>query len=170
MMHSAAQGVVMTASAAATEAGDWLGATARYWLGLDEQITVEPLKIAGEPITAKEPHVRVGITLAAAADSVRVCGRSRHEWVLQWADEFQSDGLPDKTRWSFQTNCNAWVHSASHNEKQWYTANREENARVDGGVLRIHAQKEDFEGCEHTSARLHAQNKLEFTYGLRPPA
>jgi beta-glucanase (GH16 family) len=114
---------------------------------------------AAVPIAARPQR------FGGAARAVHVCGRSRHEWALQWADEFTHDGLPDPERWAFQTDCNRWIHSETHNELQWYTAGREANARVTDGVLRVRAVREPHEGCSYTSARLHTRGKLEIKYG-----
>ena len=51
-----------------------------------------------------------------------------------------------------------------NNESQYYT-NRLDNAKVEGGVLKITAKKEGFQGSAYTSARLLTAGKFEFTYG-----
>ena len=50
-------------------------------------------------------------------------------------------------------------------EDQFYTENREENARVDGDHLIIEAIKEDWGGRSYTSARLVSKYKGDWTYG-----
>lgn len=88
---------------------------------------------------------------------------------LVWADEFNTDGLPDAAKWSYDTvrNKEGW-----HNhELQYYSAQRPENAVVQGGTLRITARKEslrdapDWGGQPYTSARLLTRGHAAWTYG-----
>ena len=60
-------------------------------------------------------------------------------WTLVWSDEFETNGLPDPTKWAFDTDRNraGWYN----NEKQYYAANRLENSRVENGKLIITARK-----------------------------
>lgn len=82
---------------------------------------------------------------------------------LVWSDEFEYTGLPDPSKWVFDTKGNdyAW----GNNEKQYYTENNLANAIVENGVLKIIARKELKEGKEYTSARLITKGKAEFKYG-----
>lgn len=140
--------------------GEFTAASARAALSPDGEGDEDASRSAEH--RARSPHR----SLAGAGHVVRVSGRSRHKWILHWADEFDYTGLPDRNRWSFQTNCNAWIHGPSHGEKQWYTADRHENASVGGGSLKITARREPWgDGGQYTSARLHTQGKLELTYG-----
>ena len=50
-------------------------------------------------------------------------------WKLVWSDEFNYAGHPDPTKWGYEE---GYVR---HNELQYYTVNRLENARVDGQHL-----------------------------------
>ncbi|WP_370477381.1 glycoside hydrolase family 16 protein [Tamlana flava] len=81
---------------------------------------------------------------------------------LVMADEFDVDGAPNSTLWSYDigTGQNGW----GNNELQYYT-DRTENVTVQNGVLIITAKKEDFEGSSYTSARLLTKGKFEQTYG-----
>lgn len=56
---------------------------------------------------------------------------------LVWADEFARDGAPDATRWSYDVGGHGW----GNDERQFYTADRRENARVEGGHLVIEARR-----------------------------
>jgi beta-glucanase (GH16 family) len=80
---------------------------------------------------------------------------------LVWADEFDKSGLPDSTKWAYETGGNGW----GNNELQFYTARRSENARVENGKLIIEARKEAHQGKNYTSARLLTQGKTTWTYG-----
>ncbi len=74
------------------------------------------------------------------------------DYQLVWNDEFDYAGLPDSSKWNYDTEGNdaGW----GNNEAQFYTSQRIENARVENGALYVTAQKEDFEGRKYTSARL----------------
>lgn len=81
------------------------------------------------------------------------------ELQLVWSDEFDYEGLPDSTKWSYETGM------VRNNEAQYYTDHRLENARVDDGKLVITARKEPFEGAEYTSVSLNTKKTFNFTYG-----
>jgi beta-glucanase (GH16 family) len=90
-------------------------------------------------------------------------------YALVWSDEFSSDGLPDPSRWGYDTGMNkqGW----HNNELQYYSPARAENAEVRGGRLIIRARKEqlsnasDWGGQRYTSSRLLTKGKAEWTYG-----
>ena len=46
--------------------------------------------------------------------------------VLVWSDEFNYTGLPDGSKWGFDTEGNAWKWG--NNEAQYYTSGRLKNA------------------------------------------
>jgi len=85
-------------------------------------------------------------------------------YQLVWAEEFDYSGLPDSTKWGFETKGNK--HGWGNNEKQYYTSNNLSNAMVEDGVLKIIARKEQKENRHYTSARLSSADKAEFKYGL----
>ena len=78
------------------------------------------------------------------------------------ADEFDVDGKPDNTMWTYNygTGDNGW----GNNELQYYTDNPK-NVKVEDGMLHITAIKEDFRGSAYTSARLITKGLFEKTYG-----
>ena len=89
---------------------------------------------------------------------------------LVWADEFDVAGLPDATRWAYDTERNrlGWYN----NERQYYAAARAENSRVADGKLHITARLEelrsasDWGGQRYTSARLITRGQAAWTYGF----
>ena len=91
-------------------------------------------------------------------------------YALVWADEFTGDGLPDSSKWIYDTerNKDGWYHD----ELQYYAAERLENSRVSDGKLIITARKEaltsepDYGGQAYTSARLITRGKASWTYGF----
>ena len=86
---------------------------------------------------------------------------AQSSWELIWNDEFDYTGLPDNTRWSYDVGGHGWGNS----ESQFYTEDREENARVDGDHLIIEARKENWSGRSYTSTRLVSKHKGDWTYG-----
>lgn len=90
---------------------------------------------------------------------VRDKNRHKQNWELAWSDEFEGDSL-DSTKWSY----NIWPARKVNDEDQAYT-DRQKNLRVEGGVLVIEAHKEDYEGAEFTSGRIHTEGKGDFLYG-----
>ena len=89
-------------------------------------------------------------------------------YSLVWQDEFETAGLPDETKWDYDTYLNPNWHN---NELQYYTARRLENSRVEGGALKITALDEPLSsrsawgGKRYTSARLVTRGNAEWTYG-----
>ncbi len=94
---------------------------------------------------------------------------------LVWADEFNVDGLPDNSRWSYQQGL------VRNNEEQYYTVERKENARIENGFLIIEGRKEEWvnelhdpasndwrfkpEKAAYTSACIVTQGKASWKYG-----
>ncbi|AVR47331.1 laminarinase [Christiangramia fulva] len=81
---------------------------------------------------------------------------------LVFSDEFDTDGSPDNSKWGYDigTGSNGW----GNGEKQYYT-DRLENVKVEGGLLKITAKKENYGGSAYTSARILTKGKFDFTYG-----
>lgn len=73
-----------------------------------------------------------------------------------WQDEFDRDGLPDASRWDYE------VGLIRNNERQYYTRERTNNARVSNGVLIIEAHRERFQNADYTSASL--TSRASWTY------
>ncbi len=90
---------------------------------------------------------------------VGLCPVQAQEWNLVWSDEFEQAGLPDSKKWDYE------VGFIRNNEKQFYTKERLENARIEDGMLIIESRKEAYEGAEYTSASLHTANTVTWTYG-----
>ena len=85
----------------------------------------------------------------------------KNNYQLVWSDEFDYTGLPDSTKWAYDTEGNAdgW----GNNEAQYYTVAKKENAWVENGVLNIIALKEEKDDKEYTSARLNS--KVSWLHG-----
>jgi beta-glucanase (GH16 family) len=90
-------------------------------------------------------------------------------WTLVWSDEFNYSGHPDPAKWNYEEGY------VCHNELQYYTVNRLENARVDGRHLLIELRKETPESFlptstndqwhRYTSASVNTRNTVSWTYG-----
>ncbi len=81
-------------------------------------------------------------------------------YQLVWSDEFDYTGLPDPDRWRYDTEGNdaGW----GNDEAQYYTEAREENARVEDGVLHITALKKEEQGKAFTSVRLNSKEAWKY--------
>jgi beta-glucanase (GH16 family) len=86
-----------------------------------------------------------------------------YEWVFEntasWTEEFNTDGAPDASKWSYDIGGHGW----GNNELQYYTDGL--NASVNSGVLTITAKKEQLAGKTYTSARMVTKNKADWMYG-----
>jgi len=82
--------------------------------------------------------------------------------TLVWADEFDTPGSPDPAKWGYDigTGSGGW----GNNELEYYT-NRQANAIISNGTLKIIAQKESYNGSAYTSARMLTNNLYSFKYG-----
>ncbi len=94
------------------------------------------------PLTATKPAVRPG-------------------WKLVWSDEFDTPGLVDPKKWSYEEGM------LRNGEKQFYTKARKENCRVENGALIITAIKEKGPGGrgDFTSASIETRSLASWTYG-----
>ncbi len=96
-----------------------------------------------------------GLTLLHAERN----GQQDPTWQPVWSDEFDTPGLPDPARWSYEVGGHGW----GNRELQFYTEGRRENARVENGTLIIEARREEWQGKQYTSARLNS--RAGWTYG-----
>jgi len=120
--------------------------------------------LGGDAVSAQAAQTATGKNGAASGPIGLPAG-----YTLVWSDEFDRNGLPDESRWAYDTGMNkqGW-----HNrEKQYYAGPRMENASVRDGKLVITARKEsmsslpDWGGQQYTSTRLITKGKAEWTYG-----
>jgi beta-glucanase (GH16 family) len=80
-------------------------------------------------------------------------------WTLVWHDEFEGKKVNEEN-WTYDIGGWGW----GNGEAQYYTS-REENARLEDGLLVIEARQEKYENSYYTSARLKTQGIQEFKYG-----
>lgn len=90
-----------------------------------------------------------------------VVGQTKARFTAKpvWADEFNYTGMPDSSRWSYDTGGHGW----GNNELQYYCDSG--NAWVNGSELVITASPENYKGMRYTSARLVSKGKGDFLYG-----
>jgi beta-glucanase (GH16 family) len=86
---------------------------------------------------------------------------STKKYELIWSEEFNYTGLPDSTKWSYETGY------LRNNEKQYYTYQRAENARVEDGMLVIESRKENWKDFAYTSASINTLGKDSFPVNSR---
>jgi beta-glucanase (GH16 family) len=88
---------------------------------------------------------------------------TKSEKKLVWVDEFDYQGLPDSTKWNYES---GYVRNG---EMQYYMPNRLENARVENGNLVITALKDSMvignDTVRVSSASVITKGKQDFTYG-----
>lgn len=80
-------------------------------------------------------------------------------WKLAWSDEFDQAGRPNPDKWGYEEGL------IRNNEKQFYTRDRRENARVEDGKLIIEARKEAMKGGEFTSSSVISKGHGEWSSG-----
>ena len=83
----------------------------------------------------------------------------RERWALVWSDEFDGETI-NPENWTYDIGASGW----GNNEWQNYT-DREENARIEDGMLVIEARAEEYKASDYTSARLKTQLLQSWTYG-----
>lgn len=81
---------------------------------------------------------------------------------LVFEDEFDVNGAPDPTKWTFDIGRGPLNDGWGNNELQFY---KSENSVVQNGYLIITAKSETFGGANFTSSRLKSRNKFEQKYG-----
>ena len=82
-------------------------------------------------------------------------------WKLTWNEDFNYTGLPDSTKWSYETGGHGW----GNNELQYYTASDTMNVLVKNGSLHLTVRNAKVGNNDYTSARLVTKGKADFTYG-----
>lgn len=107
-----------------------------------------------------------GLFLIGCLSVQTICGQGTAStpdkgMKLIWSDEFNINGLPDSTKWSYDVGGHGWGNA----EKQFYLAKSLENSFVKDGKLHIVALKKDYENLHYTSAKLTTYKKIVLQYG-----
>lgn len=113
--------------------------------------------------------MRRKLLFAFVSSLLCVSAYAKEDWKLVWSDEFDYQGAPDESKWSFDVEGNNW--DWGNNEAQNYTPKENKNAWVEGGNLVIEARKEQYKWWgdgqtrDYTSARLRTLGKGDWLYG-----
>ncbi len=86
---------------------------------------------------------------------------AENAWTLSWSDEFNYTGLPDSSKWDYDTGGHGW----GNNELQYYTDSDIRNVEVNNGTLKLRALREKTGDKDYSSARMVTRGKADFTYG-----
>lgn len=107
-------------------------------------------------------NVKLGLLVSVLSSSQAA---SQGSYELVWEDEFTGTQL-DTQKWSYMIGDGTQYGNPGwgNNELQYYT-DRELNAEVSGGSLKIIARQENFGGKPYTSARIRTIGNLDFMYG-----
>jgi beta-glucanase (GH16 family) len=81
------------------------------------------------------------------------------EWKLIWEENFSLHEI-DGGKWNFIEGGTGF----GNEESQYYT-NRQENARIENGMLVLEARIEEYKGLDYTSAKITTKGKVAWTYG-----
>ncbi|MEL6253995.1 MAG: glycoside hydrolase family 16 protein [Bacteroidota bacterium] len=87
---------------------------------------------------------------------------------LVWFDEFDYEGLPDPSKWSYDVGDGCDLPAGcgwGNQELQYYTKESLKNAHVEDGVLTIELLKEEIKNSNYSSARLITKGKGDWKYG-----
>lgn len=112
-------------------------------------------------------HKKIFLTFVGTLCCAFLYGKQ--DWKMVWNDEFDYQGTPDNSKWSFDTEGNNW--DWGNDEAQNYTPADKKNAWVADGNLIIEARKENYtwpgdgQTKQYTSARLRTLGKGDWTYG-----
>jgi len=101
------------------------------------------------------------VVFSACQTTQKSMGSQSNSYSLVWSDEFDIDGLPQSSHWTFEEGGHGW----GNNEKQYYLANSLENAYVKDGKLHIVALSKKYQDNSYTSAKLTTYQKLPLQYG-----
>lgn len=94
---------------------------------------------------------------------IPVNGQQSVNWQLVWQEEFNYKGLPDSSKWNYDTRGNEY--GWGNNEKQWYNVANINNTEVSNGTLKIRAFKDSAGNKPYSSGRLTTQHKGDWKYG-----
>ena len=116
-------------------------------------------------------RVRIFLIISIAAISILLTSNlllkenGVAENKLIWSEEFDYNGLPDSTKWSYDVGDGCpKLCGWGNNELQYYTEKNLDNARVENGILTIEAHRQTMGSKGYTSARLVGKNKADFKY------
>lgn len=84
---------------------------------------------------------------------------------LVMSEEFNVDGAPNSNLWSCEIGLGPDPSNPWGNYEEQYYTDRPQNIKVENGVLKITARREQYMGSSYTSARIISKGKYEKKYG-----
>jgi beta-glucanase (GH16 family) len=131
--------------------------------GADVLVGCAPANVATQPTVATIEPVTPSPT--ATEQQIAPTPEPSSEYIkgMAWERDFSlmPNGPLNPEEWNFTTGT---LVPGYNSEEQTYT-NRQENARIENGLLVIEARNENLDNREFTSARIDTRNKFAFTYG-----
>ncbi len=97
--------------------------------------------------------------LATMLAFVLTAQANQPQWKLVWQDEFNGRGPVDNKKWDYEEGF------IRNKETQYYTRERKENVRREGGSLIIEARKDDFLKHLVSSGSINTLGKASWKYG-----
>lgn len=113
-------------------------------------------------------YLWVLLVLLTAQVSTNISAQSKTKpfQKLVWSDEFNGTGLPDASKWGYDTAMGCpKICGWGNNELQYYTHKNTRNVRQENGMLIVEAHKEKMGEAQYTSARIVTKNKGDWKYG-----
>lgn len=115
----------------------------------------------------QRPNRSILLTVFLLASALAVSAAPNYKMV--WSDEFQTDGLPDATKWDYEVGGWGW----GNNELQFYKRANPRNAWVENGELKLTVRLEDTtwddrgtaKTSHFSSTRLVTDGKKSWKYG-----
>lgn len=113
-------------------------------------------------MTAIKLMKQIIIGISALLATTQYTQGQTFESVPSWSEEFNYEGKPDSSKWSFDygTGENGW----GNNELQYYV-NTPQNIAVNNGILQIHAIHEPTNEMAYSSSKIKTLGKKGFKYG-----
>lgn len=128
------------------------------WESSDEQVATVSDKGVVTALKGGNAIITLSNGLESVSSRVAV-ERTWGEYSLVWEEEFTGTTL-NADRWTVEVNGSG----GGNKELQYYT-DRQENLRLEDGVLVIEARKEEYNNRQYTSGRINSREKAAFKYG-----
>jgi beta-glucanase (GH16 family)/pectate lyase len=125
---------------------------------LIKNVQFDNVRINGKLLTENYPNLEVGPFVEGLCFTGQ--DRDANAWELSWSDEFDRDGAPDTSRWSYLSG------EADYNERENLSySDNPLNIKVEKGklILTVTKVKPGYGGI--TSAAIHTRGKKHFRFG-----
>lgn len=124
--------------------------------------------IYNKPVSIKN-NILLLLILSSSFFAMYGCKKDTTQTVttfskLTKSDEFNTNGAPDNSLWSYDIGNGPFNDGWGNNELQYYSS-RPSNVKVENGNLEITARQENYMGSQYTSARIITRDKFSQAYG-----